>query len=146
MNNSSRPPTDSEASDRQAITRLRRLDAVEGLADLAGVRGNATGLRHLPGSTWYSDQRAVAHMFPLVGWKGIRSSNRFEGFDWFAGGEGVEDVGTEVDAVGPHDGAGFGVYLDLFEEGGVFERAEHSAPVEDTMGEVKLVDGTVGEG
>ena len=79
-------------------------------------------------------------------WGTSQRSNRLEGFDWFASGEGVEDVGTEVDTVGPHDGVGFGVYLDLFEEGRVFERAEHSASAEDAIGEVKLVDGAAGEG
>ena len=73
-------------------------------------------------------------------WAASQRSNWFERLDWFAGGEGVEDVGTEVDAVGPHDGAGFGVYLDLFEEGGVFERAEHPASAEDPTGEAYLTN------
>ena len=49
----------------------------------------------------------------------------------------VEDVGVEVGAVGPGDGAGFGVGGDLGEVGGVGEGGEDAGEV-DHAGDVDL--------
>jgi len=59
--------------------------------------------------------------------------------------QAVQDVGTKIDLVGPHDGSGFMIYLNSPKEFHILQRSKYTASSSNSLLEVNLAFRAVGK-